>query len=486
MSKGEEKDFRLRPRKPPIPRRRDEAGAWATAFKTIVHYARTSRAEKRGSRFTNGAATRPRVPRNQRCAIRVTYARNTVRGQWRAHGRYVARETAATEPTAAGFDAEKHGIDIAAKLESWQVEKDQRLWKMIISPEFGERVDLTRLTRDLMDQVGKNLGLPLEWVAVAHFNTEHPHVHVALRGVSRDRQEIRLARDYVKSGIRSLAEDLCTRQLGHRTDLDATEAERREIREKRFTSLDRVILRNAEELSQDGTQIFKVAIGVRGTSESDVFWNRRQHLISRMAVLEEMGIARSAGPGTWSLRSDLEAVLRAMQRTSDRQRVLAAHGALVSDERLPIEVLDFRRTTSVEGRVLVQGEDEQSGRRYLMLEGVDARIHFIEYTAEIEEARARGKLRTNAFARLRRILIDDEPTVQVEDMGDSEALLSKRSHFESKAQQLLKSGAIPVEDGWGGWLGRYQSAVKQGAVKQAAVEIRYPALQRDRIRARDR
>jgi hypothetical protein len=33
----------------------------------------------------------------------------------------------------------------------------------------------------------------------------------------------------------------------------------------------------------------------------------------------------------------------------------------MSDERLPIEVLDLRRVTSVEGRVLVHGQDEQTG-----------------------------------------------------------------------------------------------------------------------------
>src|SRR5258708_14574352 len=81
----------------------------------------------------------------------------------------------------------------------------------------------------------------MEWVAAAHFNTEHPHVHVALRGLGGDRQPVHLNRDYVKQGIRSIAEDLCTRQLGHRTELDASEAERREIREKSFTTLYRTI-----------------------------------------------------------------------------------------------------------------------------------------------------------------------------------------------------------------------------------------------------
>src|SRR6185437_7481905 len=174
MATGEERDFRLRPRKPPIPRKQSESAAWALAFKTIAHYARTSRGRKRTNDLRRSSGKRAGIPRKQRCAVRVTYSRNVVRGQWRAHGRYIARESAATEPATAGFDADKHGIDIAGRLDSWQSAGDQRLWKIIISPEFGERVDLMRLTRDLMSRVESDLGIPLEWVAVAHFNTEHP------------------------------------------------------------------------------------------------------------------------------------------------------------------------------------------------------------------------------------------------------------------------------------------------------------------------
>ncbi len=485
MSKGDEKEFRLRPRKPPIPRSERGPGVWAVAFKTIAHYARASSSVKRSNGFRGAGTQRAAIPRNQRCAIRVTYSRNAVRGQWRAHGRYVARESAATDPTTAGFDAQKSGIDMASRLESWQAARDQRMWKVIISPEFGERVDLTRLTRDLMNRVEKDLATPLEWVAVAHFNTEHPHVHVALRGIGRDGQEIRLPRDYVKNGIRSAAEDLCTRQLGHRTNLDAAEAERREVREKRFTSLDRVILRSTGPSAAEQYGQIMIPLVSRMPGEAELAWNRRQHLIARMEALEDMGLARASGAGVWNLRLDFEPVLRAMQRAADRQKVLAAHGVVVSDERLPIEVLDFQKTRSIEGRVLVHGEDEQSGRRYLMLEGVDARVHFIEYTTEMEEARARDELRTNTFARLRRVLIDEEPVVQVEDLGDSEALLKRPDYFKSKAQQLLKNGILPAEDGWGGWLGRYQSALKQAATKVQFPE-KAPEEDRGRVRSHDR
>lgn len=481
MANDDEREFRLRPRKPARPPSRNEPTAWAMAFKTVMHHARASRSSATSKGFGASARRPASIPRNQRCAVRVSYARNTVRGQWRAHGRYVERESAAGSGSGVGFDGTGNGIDVAGRLESWQAAQDQRLWKIIVSPEFGERVDLGRLTRDMMKKVEQDLGTRLEWVAVTHFNTEHPHVHIALRGVGPERQPIHVNRDYIKHGIRELAEDLCTRQLGHRTDLDAAEAERREVRQQRFTSLDRIICRNAQPASDESSSHLTVTAAPRQQGEGAVFRSRRQHVAARLAVLEDMGLAHQTGPNAWNVRSDFESVLRAMQRAADRQRVLVAHGVVVSDERLPIEVLNLTKTDFVEGRILVHGEDEQSGRRYLMLEGTDARIHFIDSTAEVEEARARGELKPNAFARFRRILIDREPALEIEDLGDAEALISAHGRLEATAKALIKRGILPAEDGWGGWLGRYQSALRR-----AAMELEYPRNATDRDKTRDR
>ena len=74
------------------------------------------------------------------------------------------------------------------------------------------------------------------------------------------------------------------------------------------------------------------------------------------------------------MRRDSEQVLRAMQRTVDRQKTLAMHGVLLSDDRLPMTTMDVRDLTSIDGRVLVHGEEEASGRSCLMLEGTDGQF----------------------------------------------------------------------------------------------------------------
>src|SRR5580698_1035000 len=163
MAKNDEREFRLRPRKPPA---RSERAAWASAYKILMHHARMSGSRKRRSVGLGGGLKRAR-PHNQRCALRVTYAKNTIAGQWRAHGRYVARESATHDgdPKAVGFSTSHEAIDIAARLDDWQKANDQRMWKLILSPEFGDRVDLKRLTRDLMSEMETDLGTSLEWIA---------------------------------------------------------------------------------------------------------------------------------------------------------------------------------------------------------------------------------------------------------------------------------------------------------------------------------
>jgi hypothetical protein len=101
-----------------------------------------------------------------------------------------------------------------------------------------------------------------------------------------------------------------------------------------------------------------------------------------------MGLAKSVASQQWVVQGDFETVLRTLQRTVDRQKMLAAHGALLSDPRLPFEITNIRNLK--EGRVLLHAEGEVSGRRYLLLEGTDAKVHLIYHTQEIEEARRVG------------------------------------------------------------------------------------------------
>jgi type IV secretory pathway VirD2 relaxase len=392
-------------------------------------------------------------PYSQRCSVRVTFSKNRMKGLWRAHGRYIARDSAAQDVASAGkgFDAETSNIDIPPKLNEWQASGDERLWRFIVSPEFGERLDLTKLTRDLMGRIESDTGRSLEWVAIAHFNTEHPHVHVALRGCDRADKEVRFERDYIRNGLRAFTEELCTRQLGFRTTIDAEYAQARETEQQHVTSLDRMIAKQAAEPSDNPDRFLFTLPELTERNRSTV-----QSLAVRANVLSRMGLAEPVDARSWSVRRDLESVLRAMKRGRDRQKTLRDHGAAISDDRLPFVTVDFRQMKMIQGRVLVHGEDE-SGRAYLLIEGTDAQVHHLPYAPEIQDARHRGQLRVNSFVRIQRLSVEGRPVLEVEDLGDAEALLKKRSYFVAEAPRI--AGQRQSAKVWGGWLGRYNQAL---------------------------
>jgi hypothetical protein len=209
------------------------------------------------------------------------------------------------------------------------------------------------------------------------------------------------------------------------------------------------------------------------------------HTAERLKFLESMGLAEPTAPSTWHVRHDFENILRSMQRSADRQKMLAAHGVLMSDERLPLAVLDIRRLTTLEGRILVHGEEDtgrQAGRSYFMLEGTDGQVHYVYYTPELDAARSHGGLRTNSFVRLRKLFSEGHPVINIDELGDSESILRNKAYLRETAQRLIRRGMVPQEEGWNGWLGRYQKALTEVAMSP---ECPRPVQETERRRRRD-
>jgi hypothetical protein len=167
-----------------------------------------------------------------------------------------------------------------------------------------------------------------------------------------------------------------------------------------------------------------------------------------------MALAEPLDGRTWKVRRDVMAVLRSMKKATDRQKMLAAHAALVSDPRLPLQYTPARSIQHLEGRVIAHTLDESSGITHMILEGTDAKVHLIPHDEVIESARQRGRLQPNSFIRLRKRKIDDR--LHADDLGDADQYLQSH-HFREDMRRL---GPDYLEGGWAGWLGRYQKAAQ--------------------------
>ena len=105
--------------------------------------------------------------------------------------------------------------------------------------------------------------------------------------------------------------------------MDVMTAERREVQESRYTSLDRMINRANASRQVDGSDDaghFIVRRKLNGDARGEFAKIREQHIAARLVALQKMGLADQAPSGEWRVRRGFEGVLRAMQRAGDRRR----------------------------------------------------------------------------------------------------------------------------------------------------------------------
>jgi type IV secretory pathway VirD2 relaxase len=384
---------RHRRRRSPVPRR-----------------ARRSRwgARQRGSRLGRGRAFLSGADaRWQRSTVKASYSRNGRSASWAAHGTYLAREGAQREGgKGRGFSAEQEGIDLPATLRGWQRAGDERLWKFIVSPEHAERLDLKAHARALVSQMERDLGTRLEWVAIDHYNTDNPHVHLLVRGRDAGGQGLRIYPDYLRQGIRRRSQDLATQVLGYRSEREIVQARGQSIERLRYTDVDRALVRHG------GTRGL-VTIDGRLPKSPAAREFRRQEL-RRLQVLQGLGLAEKVWTRTWRLSPQLETTLRQAQISGDIIKARARHQARLSDPHLPVAVTQIEQGTVITGRVVGTGlADELRDQRYLLLETRD-RLHYIPQPAAVQQARGLGQLRIGDIVTLRGEAIEKGGRVMVE------------------------------------------------------------------------
>ena len=121
---------------------------------------------------------------------RIVVLQTSRPGAVAAHLHYIVRDGVAQDgQPARAYDRLSDDADLQ-RFEK-RGEKDRHQFRFIVSPEDGEDLgDLRAFTRDLLTQMEGDLGTPLEWVAVDHWDTDQPHSHVVLRGKDHDGQDL--------------------------------------------------------------------------------------------------------------------------------------------------------------------------------------------------------------------------------------------------------------------------------------------------------
>jgi type IV secretory pathway VirD2 relaxase len=442
----------------------------------------------RASRFGRGRvasvqANRLLTSRSRLATVKTRVVRhNARRATLKAHLSYLHREGVARDGEKARmFGPQTNDADVKGFTE--RCEDDRHHFRFIVSPEDAtEMSDLKGHTRDLMSQVEKDLGTKLDWVGVDHWNTDNPHVHVILRGRADDGKDLVIARDYISQGMRARAQDLVTKELGPRTDLDVRRSVDNQIDAERWTRLDRQLVRDA---GQQGV----IDLAPHPDRQPDEYLTQK---VGRLRKLESLGLAHQLGPGQWVMAEEAETTLRALGERGDvikrMHRALTERGIergassyVLAGESIGDPVI---------GRLLDRGlDDELKGTAYVVVDGIDGRAHHVK----LPDLDAAGDSATGSIVELRHF--DDA-------QGRRRIALAVRSDLAIDAQakasgatwidrQLIAREPAPL--GGGGFGAEVQAAmtaradhlIEQGLARRQGQQVIYARSLLDTLRRRE-
>ena len=302
--------------------------------------------------------------------VRIAKLRSGNLAAPRAHLRYIQRDGVDRngEPGKL-YGPELDDVDGSAFTD--KCEGDGHQFRIIVSPDDGEQLAaLKPFVRDLMQQMERDLETKLDWVAVDHYNTGHPHTHIVIRGKAEDGKDLIMARDYVTHGIRQRAGQLLTMELGPEIEFDKQLKLAREVNAERFTNLDKSILKHVDQ----GI----LTISAMPPSESFVHASHMR----RLKHLSNLGLAAELQTGIWAIDPDIERKLRSLGKHNDIIATMhrAMREAKIDRPGVSFAIFDSDAAASpVIGRVAAIGlTDEINDRHFVVVDGIDGKVHYAD------------------------------------------------------------------------------------------------------------
>jgi type IV secretory pathway VirD2 relaxase len=290
------------------------------------------------------------------------------------HVAYLKREGVTRDGTEARmFDVRSDEADTTAFAE--RCEQDRHHFRFTVSPEDAtEMADLRAFTRELMADAERDLGTRLDWVAVDHWNTDNPHIHVLVRGRSDDGEDLVISRDYISHGFRNRAAERVALELGPRSEQEIRSALVKEVEAERWTSLDRSL----RDISDAGGGIADLRPGGAGEDPE-----LRRLMLGRATKLERLGLAEAIDSARWTLKPGLEPALRDLGIRGDIIKTMhrAMSGAGHEPDVTGFALHGEQYTEPVLGRLVARGlHDELKGTAYAIVEGIDGRTHHLRFS----------------------------------------------------------------------------------------------------------
>lgn len=363
----------------------------------------------------------------------------------KAHTRYIQRENASHgEDKPHLYTATTDRTDGDDFLKNSQDDRHQ--FRVVLAPEDGLKYDsLKPLTRRLMEQVEKDLGTRLSWIAADHDNNGHPHTHIIIRGIDDQGHDLVISGSYLSHGFRERAAELIRLDLGPPSDHEITKKLSVEMQQNSFTSLDQKLL---HLMGNDAT----LSLPKNPRTLCVLLAGRLQHL-------KKIGLAQSLTNETWSLSPDLK---QSLLKMAEHQEIIKTVNRVPINRGLNINtsidaVYNPHQPPSIlVGRVaVIESSPSHDAPSFLLIEGVDGRTHYVGLDSKTSPALEPGSI------------VRVKPLLEAEQTQPAQQIQTRRPHaihIECLSKKLLQT---QIQRQGITWLDQVLFAGKQADIAKA-------------------
>jgi len=325
---------------------------------SVAEFARLIRAFG-GKRFST-KKTKPLNRQNlrQKCIAKMNYS-SSIEAHKVQLEKYLTRE---------GTDREGNAAELfGTELEEYKKNMVGKNFRIFLSPESSD-VDTKSLAEQFVKKLEKQTGYHLYWQGACHFNTAHPHAHILINGVDKQGREVNIPRDIVKTFMRETARDICTAQVGLRTQKDLDREKEQELVALRFTKLDNYI----QELSGKSE-------GLRVSVTEPI--KDKERVLARLETLRKLKLCTYENNG-YTLKKNWQEDLKTNSRYNT---FLKAREELQYSDSSSLKVYTGEQGL-VTGKVtkIYRPDDDASDNHVVVLETLDGKAHFVPFLKKPE------------------------------------------------------------------------------------------------------
>ena len=294
----------------------------------------------------------------------ISPARGNNTSAFAGHVKYIHRDgTDENGSRAALYDREDENV--SERSFNTRSRDDAHQFRIMVSPRDADRMeDLTAFTRKLMNQAERDLGARLDWVAINHYNTPQPHVHIVVRGRNSREGILVIDRAYLTHGLRYRAQDLVTRELGHKTSREISAGRSQDASAEQFTAIDKELSRAARagrlRLSPSASSLDRYDRGEK---------------LHRLRQLRTLGLARHIHGSEWSFTEGWTETLKSLGQRTDILNTLERD----TGKRLDIRSIEKPSPGSVGGWITgrlasIMANGRSDTGQMVLVEGLDGRL----------------------------------------------------------------------------------------------------------------